>query len=99
MHTRQYLNPMTAWMRRPVSSTLTAGRLLSGVGAARAHDAQDASQLVEKAVLTVQQFQSDSNMDTFRDLAKKAHGMLILPQMLRAAFIFGASGGSGVMVA
>src|SRR5262245_24485910 len=99
MHTRQYVNPMTAWMRRTVAFTLTAGLLLSGVGAARADDAQDASQLVEKAKLTVQQFQSDSNMDTFRDLAKKAHGMLILPQMLRAAFIFGASGGSGVMVA
>src|SRR5262245_59017923 len=99
MHTRQYVNPMATWMRRTVASTLTAGLLLSGIGAARADDAQDASQLVEKTKLTVQQFQSDSNMDTFRDLAKKAHGMLILPQMLRAAFIFGASGGSGVLVA
>jgi lipid-binding SYLF domain-containing protein len=33
-----------------------------------------------------------------RDLAKKAKGMLVLPQMLRAAFIVGGSGGSGVLV-
>ena len=38
-------------------------------------------------------------MDGFRALAKKAHGMLILPQMIRGAFIIGASGGSGVLVA
>jgi SH3 domain-containing YSC84-like protein 1 len=86
-------------MSRLVASALAAGLLLSGIAPARADDAQDASQLVEKAKLTVEQFQSDSNMESFRDLAKKAHGMLILPQMFRAAFIFGASGGSGVMVA
>ena len=60
---------------------------------------QDANQLVEKAKLTVEEFQKDPNMDTFRELAKKAHGMLILPQMIRGAFIIGASGGSGVLVA
>ena len=36
---------------------------------------------------------------TQTDLAKKARGMLIFPQMLRAAFIVGAAGGSGVLVA
>ena len=64
-----------------------------------ADDAQDARQLVEKAKLTVDEFQSEPNMEGFRDLAKKARGMLILPQMVRAAFILGASGGSGVLVA
>jgi lipid-binding SYLF domain-containing protein len=64
-----------------------------------ADDAQDARQLVEKAKLTVEQFQTDPNMSGFRDLAKKAKGMLIMPQMVRAAFIVGGSGGSGVMVA
>jgi SH3 domain-containing YSC84-like protein 1 len=64
-----------------------------------ANDAQDARQFVEQAKLTVEQFQTDSNMQSLRDLAKKARGMLILPQMLRAAFIIGASGGSGVLVA
>ena len=53
----------------------------------------------EKAKLTVEQFQTDSNMGSLRDLAKKAKGMLILPQMVRAAFIVGGSGGSGVLVA
>jgi lipid-binding SYLF domain-containing protein len=73
--------------------------LLLGSVPVRADDAQDARQLVEKAKLTVEEFQKDPNMGGFRDLAKKAKGMLILPQMLRGAFIVGASGGSGVLVA
>jgi hypothetical protein len=35
----------------------------------------------------VEEFQKDPNMDGLRELAKKAHGMLILPQMMRGAFI------------
>jgi lipid-binding SYLF domain-containing protein len=73
--------------------------LLCGPTRAWADDAQDARQLVEKAKLTVEQFQTDPNMGSLRDLAKKAKGMLILPQMVRAAFILGGSGGSGVLVA
>jgi lipid-binding SYLF domain-containing protein len=86
-------------MSRLLASTLAAGLILSGAVPARADDAQDAKQLAEKAKLTVEEFQTDPNMGGFRDLAKRARGMLILPQMVRAAFIFGASGGSGVLVA
>jgi lipid-binding SYLF domain-containing protein len=77
----------------------TTVALLLGVAPARADDAQDARQVAEKAKLTVEQFQTDPNMASLRDYAKKAKGMLILPQMLRAAFIVGASGGSGVLMA
>jgi lipid-binding SYLF domain-containing protein len=85
---------MTGWVT--VAVTLT---FLLGAAPAWADDAQDARQLVEKAKLTVEQFQTESNMGALRDLAKKAKGMLILPQMVRAAFIVGGSGGSGVLVA
>ena len=73
--------------------------LLLGPARAWADDVQDARQLVEKARLTVEEFQTDGSMGTLRDLAKKAKGMLIMPEMLRAAFLVGASGGSGVLVA
>jgi lipid-binding SYLF domain-containing protein len=78
---------------------VAAMALLLGARPAWADDAQDARQLVEKARLTVEQFAAEPNMEGFRDLAKKAKGMLILPQMIRAAFIVGGSGGSGVLVA
>jgi SH3 domain-containing YSC84-like protein 1 len=85
---------MTGWV-----AVATAMALLVGPAPARADDAQDARQLVQKAKLSVEEFQTDPNMGSLRDLAKKAKGMLILPQMVRAAFILGASGGSGVLVA
>lgn len=85
---------------RRVLAALLAGALwTAGVLPAGADDAQDARQLVEKAKLTVDTFQTEPNLGGFRDLAKKAKGMLILPQMLRGAFIIGASGGSGVLLA
>jgi len=89
-------------MHRVMTSVVAlVATLALGLGGApaRADDAQDARQLVEKAKLTVEQFQADENMGALRDLAKKAKGMLIMPQMLRAAFIVGGSGGSGVLVA
>jgi len=89
---------MHRWIADRVAVT-TMMTLLLAVVPAWADDAQDARQLVEKAKLTVEQFQTDSNMGALRDLAKKAKGMLIMPQMLRAAFIVGGSGGSGVLVA
>jgi lipid-binding SYLF domain-containing protein len=73
--------------------------LALGATTVRADDAQDARQLVERAKLTVEDFRTDPNMEGLRDLAKRARGMLILPQMVRAAFIIGGSGGSGVLVA
>jgi SH3 domain-containing YSC84-like protein 1 len=84
---------VTGWVA--VTATIT---FMLGSTLARADDAEDARQLVEKAKLTVEEFQKDPNMESFREQAKKAKGMLILPQMLRGAFIIGASGGSGVLV-
>jgi lipid-binding SYLF domain-containing protein len=87
-------------MRRVVTrGVAVAASLVLGAAPAWADDAQEARQVVEKAKLTVEQFQADQNMGALRDLAKKAKGMLILPQMLRGAFILGASGGTGVLVA
>jgi SH3 domain-containing YSC84-like protein 1 len=64
-----------------------------------ADDAQDARQLVEKARLTFESFTQDSYLgENLRVLVNKAKAVLIYPQVLRASFIFGASGGSGVLL-
>ena len=89
---------MHRWKTKLGAMTVTIVLLLGAVPVRAADDAQEARQLVEKSKLTVETFQTDQNMESLRNLAKKAKGMLILPQMLRAAFIVGASGGSGVLV-
>jgi len=58
----------------------------------------DAVQLVEKSKMTLESFLSDANMGVFNDLIRQAKGVFIAPQVLKGAFIFGASGGSGVFV-
>ncbi len=66
---------------------------------ASADDAQDARQLVEKARLTFESFQADPQMGpNLRALVRRAKGVMIYPQALRGAFLFGASGGSGVFL-
>jgi SH3 domain-containing YSC84-like protein 1 len=77
--------------------------IVSVVGAprsARADDAKEAQQLVDKARLTFDAFIGDKEMGpALKDLVKKAQGILVYPSVLRGAFIIGASGGSGVFLA
>ncbi len=65
---------------------------------ASADDQQEAIQLVEKARLALDGFMADSKMDAFHDLLKRTKGIFITPQLLKGAFVFGVSGGSGVLV-
>jgi lipid-binding SYLF domain-containing protein len=81
-----------------------AAALLVAVGllaprAAWANDTQEARQLVDKARLTLNAFLADPQMGPpLRSLLQKARGVLIYPQVLKGAFIIGASGGSGVLL-
>jgi SH3 domain-containing YSC84-like protein 1 len=65
-----------------------------------ADDAIDARQLVDKARMTFEAFLADPDLGpSLRSLLKDAKAVLIYPQVIRLAFIFGASGGSGVLLA
>jgi lipid-binding SYLF domain-containing protein len=76
---------------------LSAGLMFSQAPASAA-DKMQASQLVEKAQLTLESFMCDDNMSAFRNLVQKAEGVLIVPALLKGAFIIGASGGNGVLL-
>ena len=84
---------------RCVAAMLMVAGLAALATPARADDAMDARQLVEKAKLTFQSMIVAAEMDALRDLMKSARGVFIAPQVLRGAFIFGVSGGSGVFFA
>ncbi|MCY3956165.1 MAG: lipid-binding SYLF domain-containing protein [Nitrospira sp.] len=62
-------------------------------------DSLEEQQLVEKAKHTVENFMNDPNFTWFQDHVKEAKALVIIPQQLKAAFFFGADGGSGVLVA
>ena len=61
--------------------------------------ASEQQELVDGATKTATNFAADPNFESFREYARDAQGMLIVPTMVKAGFIFGASGGSGVLSA
>jgi SH3 domain-containing YSC84-like protein 1 len=76
--------------------------LLAIVGPSPAFSADpaDQQQLVDKARITLEAFASDGQLkDQFKELSKEARALLIIPQFLRGAFVFGGAGGSGVLIA
>jgi SH3 domain-containing YSC84-like protein 1 len=75
------------------------GFTLSSNTPAFADNTSDAKQLTEKSKLTFDKVVATKEMGAFRDLLKKSKGIFISPQMLEGAFVFGVSGGSGVLLA
>ncbi len=61
----------------------------------RAGDAQD---IVDRARVTFNGFMRDNNYGWLHAHLRDARGVLIYPQVLKAGFIFGGSGGTGVLV-
>jgi lipid-binding SYLF domain-containing protein len=66
---------------------------------ALADDVSDSRQLVEKAVMTFDDFTKAPEMNAFRVLVKRAKGVLIVPQFLKGAFVVGGAEGTGLLVA
>lgn len=64
-----------------------------------ADDKQEASQLVGKARFLMESFMSDPNLEAFRHLVKQAKAVFLVPELLKGAFIVGASGGNGLFLA
>lgn len=55
--------------------------------------------LIDKAIVTLNSFISEPNLDWFRKHIKDSYGLIIMPQLLKAGFIFGGSGGRAVLIA
>ncbi len=67
---------------------------------ARADDLADARNLVDVSRMAFEGFIADAQLsEPLRAILPRAKAVLIYPQILRLAFIFGGSGGSGVLLA
>jgi len=74
------------------------GAFLTIPGMALASDKTDAQAIVTKANMTFNSFMTDKNFTEMRKLSRSAKGIFIAPQVLKGAFIWGASGGTGVFL-
>lgn len=61
-------------------------------------DYRKAQSLVEQSTFIVQDFSVDPNYQWMQENLKMAKAILVIPQSLRGGFIFGGSGGTGVLI-
>jgi len=54
--------------------------------------------LVDQALATLNDFVGEKDMEWFKNNLKDSKGILIVPQLVKAGFIFGGSGGRGVVL-
>ncbi|QMU61519.1 MAG: hypothetical protein GKR92_07335 [Gammaproteobacteria bacterium] len=78
-------------------SLLFIGILLISSSQVTANEAT-AEALVDAATTSVNTFTIDPDMKWFRDNMSNAKGVLVVPQLVKGGFIFGGSGGSGVLL-
>jgi SH3 domain-containing YSC84-like protein 1 len=85
---------MMSLARRVFLGTVVATML----GTAPVLAAGEEQALVDRARTTLDSMKADPNMADFRNLLSRARGVLVVPQLVRAGFFFGAEGGEGVLL-
>lgn len=78
---------------------LAVSAFVLGSAQAAADDKADADKTVNGAVTVLKNFSADSNMTWYREHITKAKAVLVIPNLVKAGFIFGGSGGHGVVLA
>jgi lipid-binding SYLF domain-containing protein len=66
---------------------------------ASANDFSDTQALVDQSTILIKSFGKDPDMEWFQKNVPHAKAVFIVPQMLKAGFFIGGSGGSGVLLA
>jgi len=77
---------------------LPAVLLLLPAATASSDEARDARETLRAAEETFARFALDPELDGFRRKLREARGVMVLPKVVKAGFIFGGSGGRGVLV-
>jgi len=66
---------------------------------ASANDFSDPQDLVDQSTILIKSFGKDPEMEWFQKNVHSAKAVFIVPQMLKAGFFIGGSGGSGTLLA
>jgi hypothetical protein len=83
---------------RLVMTGLLVGSLVTGLAqSSPAQDIKETEQILNRAATTWEDFMKDQDLSGFRNHVKEAKGVLIFPQLLKGAFLFGIEGGNGVL--
>lgn len=72
--------------------------VLTGAASTAVDDAARQQVLVDRAALTLEKFINDPEMDWLQKNLPYAKGVFIVPTLVKAGFIWGGSGGNGVLL-
>jgi lipid-binding SYLF domain-containing protein len=81
-----------------ITAALIMAVQFAAPGTAVAADASEAQAIVDQSKATFSKFMKDKEFPLFRDHLKKAKALLIIPRVLKAGFVWGGSGGDGILV-
>ncbi len=90
---------MKVSMSAKLFGLLALSFLSLGSAQAASDDKAEAVKVVNESVTVLKDFSADPNMTWYRDNITKAKAVLIIPTLVKAGFIFGGSGGTGVVLA
>jgi lipid-binding SYLF domain-containing protein len=94
--------PMSIAIRRigiQVGGSMIAAVLCGSSLPAHASDKSEADTLVAKSRATIEDIAADKHFAAIKPALVKAKAVMIFPQVLRAGFVVGGSGGRGVLLA
>jgi lipid-binding SYLF domain-containing protein len=87
-----------ASVRIMLLALLVTGVLFASYTPATAADRDQVQRLVDRALVTFKEFMHDPNYSWVRENLDSAKGVLISSQVLKGGFIWGGSGGTGVLL-
>lgn len=90
---------MKQTIRRQFAAAVLALGAALVLPTAQANDASEAHALADKARITIDMLAHDGNFSAMREGLKHAKGVLIFPQVIKAGYFIGGSGGTGVLLA
>jgi lipid-binding SYLF domain-containing protein len=88
-------------MIKKIGTVIAALALAFNLAACAASTPADTAAILEKARWTVETFKqrNEAPMGMFRDMLQDAAGVAIFPGVIKAGFVFGAEGGTGILIA
>lgn len=85
-------------MLRDVGRLLLGAVIATGMSAVISSASTEQQQLIDRAKLTAEAFATDPQQAEIRQWVKNSKGLFIVPQLFRGAFVFGGTGGGGILL-
>lgn len=89
---------MLCWFRF-LTLAVVGSMVLFATPAVANETADGAQVVVDNALMTVNDFKADPDLEWFHDNVKNAKGLFVVPGVIRAGLIIGGSSGTGVLLA